>query len=51
MKAKSNFSNLVAETAAKGSLAIFAVIGIFLAGFITWSAAGFFNAIFGIFTG
>lgn len=50
MKAKSNFSTLVAETTAKGSLALFAGIGIFLAGFITWSAAGAISAIINIFS-
>lgn len=50
MKAKSNFSTLVAETTAKGSLAIFAGIGVFLAGFITWSAAGAISAIIGLFS-
>jgi hypothetical protein len=38
MKAKSNFSTLVAETTARGSLAVFAGITIFLSGFVTWSA-------------
>lgn len=50
MKAKSNFSTLVAETTAKGSLALFAVVGVFLAGFITWSAAGAISAIIGLFS-
>ncbi len=49
MKAKSNFSTLVAETTAKGSLALFAGIGIFLAGFITWSAAGAISAVINLF--
>lgn len=49
MKAKSNFSTLVAETTAKGSLALFAGIGVFLAGFITWSAAGAISAIINVF--
>ena len=40
MKAKNNFSVLLAETTAKGSLAIFAGAAVFLGGFITWSAAG-----------
>jgi hypothetical protein len=39
MKAKNNFSNLVAETTAKGGLAVFAGIAVFLGGFIAWSAA------------
>lgn len=45
MKAKSNFSTLVAETTARGSLAVFAGITIFLAGFITWSAASAIGAL------
>jgi len=49
MKAKSNFSTLVAETTAKGSLALFAGIGVFLAGFITWSAAGAISAVISLF--
>ncbi len=40
MKAKNNFSVLLAETTAKGSLALFAGAAVFLGGFITWSAAG-----------
>ncbi len=48
MKAKSNFSNLVAETTAKGSLAVFGGITIFMGGFIAWSAAGAVSAIMGI---
>ncbi len=47
MKAKSNFSNLVAETTAKGSLAVFAGLTIFMGGFVAWSAAGAVNAIIG----
>ena len=50
MKAKSNFSTLVAETTAKGRLAIFARIGVFLAGFITFSAAGAVSAIIDLFS-
>ena len=50
MKAKNNFSTLVAETTAKGSLALFAGIGVFLAGFITWSAAGAISAVIGLFS-
>lgn len=45
MKAKSNFSTLVAETTARGSLAIFAGASIFLAGFVSWSAASAVGAI------
>jgi hypothetical protein len=50
MKAKSNFSNLVAETTAKGSLAVFAGLAIFMGGFIAWSAAGTISAIAGLFS-
>lgn len=49
MKAKSNFSTLVAETTARGSLALFAGVTIFLAGFVTWSAASAISAIIGLF--
>lgn len=45
MKAKSNFSTLVAETTARGSLAVFAGVSIFLAGFVTWSAASAVSAL------
>ena len=48
MKAKSNFSTLVVETTARGSLALFAGAGIFLAGFVSWSAASAVGAIFSI---
>ena len=50
MKAKNNFSTLVAETTARGSLAIFAGVAIFLAGFVTWSAASAAGAIFSFFS-
>lgn len=50
MKAKNNFSTLVAETTARGGLALFAGIGIFLAGFITWSAASAVSAFISIFS-
>ena len=50
MKAKNNFSTLVAETTARGSLAVFAGITIFLAGFVTWSAASAVSAIISIFS-
>ncbi len=50
MKAKNNFSTLVAETTARGSLAVFAGITIFLAGFVTWSAASAVSAVISIFS-
>lgn len=50
MKAKSNFSTLVAETTARGSLAVFAGIAIFLAGFVTWSAASAIGALVSLFS-
>ena len=49
MKAKNNFSVLLAETTAKGSLAIFAGATIFLGGFVTWSAAGTVSGIMSLF--
>lgn len=49
MKAKTNFSTLAAETVARGGLAMFAGIVIFIAGFVTWSAAGAISAIIKIF--
>ncbi len=50
MKAKNNFSVLLAETTAKGSLAIFAGAALFLGGFITWSAAGSVSGIVSLFS-
>ncbi len=49
MKAKNNFSVLLAESTAKGSLAIFAGAALFLGGFITWSAAGAISGIISLF--
>ncbi len=49
MKAKNNFSVLLAETTAKGSLAIFAGVAVFLGGFITWSAAGAISGLASLF--
>jgi len=49
MKAKNNFSVLLAETTAKGSLAIFAGVAVFLGGFITWSAAGTVSGLLSLF--
>lgn len=39
MKAKSNFSRLVEESAAKGAMGFFGAITIFIAAFVLWSAA------------
>lgn len=39
MKAKSNFSKLVEESAAKSTIGIFGAITIFIGGFVVWSAA------------
>jgi len=50
MKAKSNYSILLAETTAKGSLALFAGVAVFLGGFITWSAAGSVSGIISLFS-
>jgi hypothetical protein len=49
MKAKTNYSVLLAETTAKGSLAIFAGVAVFLGGFITWSAAGAISGLASLF--
>jgi hypothetical protein len=38
MKAKSNYSSLVEETVAKGSIAGIAVITVFVGSFFIWSA-------------
>ena len=46
MKAKSHYSSLVAETVARGSLTMFAMIIVFLTGFIMWSGVSFLNALF-----
>lgn len=45
MKAKSNFSQLVAQSSAKASLALFAGITIFIGGFVTWSLASLVGGI------
>lgn len=50
MKVKSNYSTLVAEATARGSLAIFAGVAIFLAGFVSWSAASAVGAIVHLFS-
>jgi len=39
----------LAETTAKGSLAIFAGVAVFLGGFITWSAAGAISGLASLF--
>ena len=49
MKAKSHYSALVAETVARGSLAFFTGLAIFMAGFVAWSGLGFINAMIGLF--
>ncbi len=50
MKAKTNYSVLLAETTAKGSLAIFAGAAVFLGGFVTWSAAGAISGLASLFS-
>ncbi len=45
MKAKSSYSGVVAETAAKGALGVFAIVSAFIGGFVIWSAAGIGGAI------
>lgn len=49
MKAKTNYSVLLVETTAKGSLAIFAGAILFLSGFVTWSAAGAISGLVSLF--
>ena len=39
MKAKSNFSSLVEESAAKGTIGLFGAITLFIGGFVVWSAS------------
>lgn len=39
MKAKSNFSKLVEESAAKSAIGFFGAITVFIGGFVAWSAA------------
>jgi hypothetical protein len=39
MKAKGNFSRLVEESAAKGTMGVFGAIAIFIGGFVVWSAS------------
>lgn len=39
MKAKSNFSKLVEESASKGTMGVCGAITIFIGAFVVWSAA------------
>ena len=39
MKAKSNFSSLVEESAAKGTIGVFGAVTIFIGAFVVWSAS------------
>jgi hypothetical protein len=45
MKAKSSYSRIAADAAAKGTIGIFIGITVFIAGFVAWSAAGVGGAI------
>ena len=45
MKAKSSYSRIATEAAAKGTIGIFVGIAVFIAGFVAWSAAGAGGAI------
>ena len=38
MRAKSNFSGLVEESVAKGTMGVFGIIAIFIGTFVVWSA-------------
>ena len=49
MKAKSSYSGIVANTAAKGTIALFSAIALFIVGFVMWSAAGVGGAIIEFF--
>jgi hypothetical protein len=49
MKAKSNFSKLVVETVARGSLIVFGFLAVFIAGFVTWSFSGLAKALYDLF--
>lgn len=45
MKAKSSYSGIVVETAAKGAIGFFSVMAVFIGGLVVWSAAGVGGAI------
>lgn len=45
MKAKSSYSAIAVETAAKGTIGIFSVMAVFIGGFVVWSVAGVGGAI------
>lgn len=49
MKAKSNFSRLVDESAGKGTMGFFGAITIFIGTFVVWSAACLGGAIVNLF--
>lgn len=51
MKAKSTYSGIVANTAAKGTIGIFSAIALFIVAFMVWSAAGVGGAIIDFFRG
>jgi hypothetical protein len=51
MKAKSSYSRIAADAAAKGTIGIFIAITVFVAGFVAWSAAGAGGAIVAFFRG
>ncbi len=49
MKAKGNFSRLVEESAAKGTMGIFGAITIFIGAFVVWSASCMGGAVVNLF--
>lgn len=51
MKAKSSYSGIAADAAAKGTIGIFAAVTVFVAGFVVWAAAGVGGAIIAFFKG
>lgn len=49
MKAKGNFSRLVEESAAKGTMGLCGAITIFIGGFVVWSVSCMGGAIVNLF--
>ncbi len=49
MKAKSNFSQLVEESAARGTMGVIAAITVFVGAFVVWSASCMGGAIINLF--
>lgn len=49
MKAKGNFSRLVEDSAAKGTMGLFAAITLFIGGFVVWSISCVGGAVVNLF--